>query len=353
MPDHDKPDPEWVKYAVAALGAASAYALFSQIWTPSTLRPGRTPAPTQAPVQAATPRPAGGRSKVTFAQVGGHEDVKSQIERRIIGPFREPKLYERFKKRVGGGVLMYGPPGCGKTLIARATAGQCNANFINVAISDVLDMYFGESERKLAAIFASARAAVPCVLFFDEIEGLATNRSNRRDSPITGVVSQFLTEMDGFSDNNGGLLVLGATNVPWSIDSAFRRPGRFDRVLFVPPPDRVARSAILKIQLDGRPLAKDVDLAWIADHSVGFSGADLEHVVEEATDAAIEASRAAKTDVPIQQKHLRAALQHARSTTQEWFTTAREHAKKYNENGQYDELLRYLEKEGKRPPTTP
>ncbi|HUR47918.1 MAG TPA: ATP-binding protein [Acidimicrobiales bacterium] len=248
---------------------------------------------------------------------------------------------------------MYGPPGCGKTLLARATAGQCNANFNNVAISDVLDMWFGESERKLTAIFAAARASAPTVLFFDELEGLAANRSNsRQNNPLAGLVSQFLTEMDGFADNNGGLLVLGATNVPWAIDPAFRRPGRFDRVLFIPPPDRAARAAILKIQLDGRPTDKDVDLAWIADHSAGFSGADLEHVVEEATDAAIEASVAAKREVPVQQKHLRSALARARSTTHEWFTSAREHAAKNNEGGQYDEMLRYLEhnaKPGKSP----
>lgn len=368
MPDnvHDKPEPmdgtpTWLKYAVAALGAASAYALFTQMLAPSGNSQGvgkgkrgegsKGEQPPSAP--RPTPRPSGSRSKVTFAQVGGHEDIKHQIEKRIIAPFREPKLYERFRKRVGGGVLMYGPPGCGKTLLARATAGQCNANFINVAISDVLDMYVGESERKLTAIFAAARSSIPTVLFFDEIEGLAANRSNRRDNPLASLVSQFLTEMDGFADNNGGLLVLGATNVPWAIDPAFRRPGRFDRVLFIPPPDRAARAAILKIQLEGRPMAKDVDLAWIADQSAGFSGADLEHVVEEATDAAIEASVATKREVPVQQKHLRSALQRARSTTHEWFTTARDHAKRSNEGGQYDDMLRYLEHDNSKPPASP
>jgi transitional endoplasmic reticulum ATPase len=357
MPDNDKPEPDrtptWVKYAAAMLGAASAYAVFAQFWGPSTGTPRTTPASATTPAPP-TPTPTSTpRSNVTFAQVGGHEDIKHQIDKRIIAPFREPKLFERFRKRVGGGVLMYGPPGCGKTLLARATAGQCGANFINVAVSDVLDCYIGESERKLTAIFAKARASAPTVLFFDELEGLAHSRSNRRDNYLTGLVSQFLTEMDGFADNNDGLLVLGATNVPWSIDAAFRRPGRFDRVLFIPPPDRVARVAILKIQLEGRPMAKDVDLAWIADHSGGFSGADLEQVVEEAVDAAIEASVATKREVPVQQKHLRSALERARSSTHEWFSTAREQAVKSNEGGQYDEMLNYLKINGSKPVGSP
>lgn len=286
--------------------------------------------------------------KVTFAQVGGHEEIKRQIEKRIITPFLKPSLFERFKKRVGGGILMYGPPGCGKTLLARATAGQCDAHFFNIAISDVLDMYIGESERKLAAIFAKARAQTPSVLFFDELEGLAAKRSYHRESSSAKVVSQFLTEMDGFAQNNKGVLVLGASNVPWAIDPAFRRPGRFDRVLFVPPPDRPARAAILRILLAERPVAPGIDVEAVAERTSGFSGADLENLVEQAADAAIEASIAGATEVPIRDADLRAALDEVRPTTLEWLTTARNHARYSNEGGQYDEVLRFLERNERR-----
>jgi transitional endoplasmic reticulum ATPase len=287
------------------------------------------------------------QDRVTFVDVGGHDEIKRQIEKRIITPFLKPSLFERFKKRVGGGILMYGPPGCGKTLLARATAGQCQAQFFNVAISDVLDMYIGESERKLSAIFAKARAASPSVLFFDELEGLAAKRTYHREASSAKVVSQFLTEMDGFARNNRGVLILGATNVPWAVDPAFRRPGRFDRVLFVPPPDKAARSAILKILLSGRPTQGEIDTAWLAERTAGFSGADLENLVEEGADAAIEASLANSSEVPIRDEHLRAALAHVKPTTLEWLTTARNHARYSNEGGQYDEVLRFLERYGK------
>lgn len=287
------------------------------------------------------------QDKVTFADVGGHDEIKRQIEKRIITPFLKPSLFERFKKRIGGGILMYGPPGCGKTLLARATAGQCDAEFFNVSISDVLDMYIGESERKLAAIFTKARSSSPSVLFFDELEGLAAKRSYQREGSSAKVVSQFLTEMDGFAKNNRGVLILGATNVPWAVDGAFRRPGRFDRVLFVPPPDKVARAAILRILLAGRPTSGALDCSYIAERTSGFSGADLENLVEEAADAAIEASLATSAEVPIKDEHLRAALAQVKPTTLEWLTTARNHARYSNEGGQYDEVLHFLERHGK------
>lgn len=180
---------------------------------------------------------------LTFDDIGGLDELKKTIHKKIILPYQKPGLFQRFRKKVGGGVLLYGPPGCGKTMLARATAGECKATFFNVAISDVLDMYIGESERKLHALFEQARAQAPAVMFFDEVEALGGKRSNTRESTSSKLVSQFLSEMDGFTNDNHGVLILAATNVPWSVDSAFRRPGRFDRVLFVPPPDRPARKA--------------------------------------------------------------------------------------------------------------
>ena len=285
---------------------------------------------------------------VRFADVGGLDDVKGQIDKRIILPFKKPSLFQRFKKRVGGGILLYGPPGCGKTLLARATAGECGAKFFNVAISDVLDMYIGESERKLHALFDKARSSAPAVLFFDELEALAGKRQYTREATASKLVSQFLSEMDGFAKNNQGVLILGATNVPWAIDAAFRRPGRFDRVLFVPPPDREARSAILARLLSARPSEAGIDADALSKQCSGFSGADLEHLVETASDEAVEASLEAEREVPITAEHLRHALKDVKPTTLEWLTTARNYARYANEAGQYDEVLAFLEKHGKK-----
>jgi transitional endoplasmic reticulum ATPase len=284
---------------------------------------------------------------ITFAEVGGLDDIKQQIRRKIILPFQKPSLFQRFRKRIGGGILLYGPPGCGKTMLARATAGECDATFLSIAISDVLDMYIGESERKLHAVFEKARTSTPSVLFFDEVEALGGKRQYTREGTASKLVSQFLSEMDGFSQNNAGVLILGATNVPWAVDPAFRRPGRFDRVLFVPPPDREARRHILELLLRDRPTEEGIDAAALAATSSGFSGADLENLVETAVDEAIEESLDSGAEQKIRQAHLKAALKQVRPTTLEWLTTARNYARYANESGHYDEVLAFLKKHGK------
>ena len=284
---------------------------------------------------------------ITFDDVGGLVEIKTAIEKKIILPFQKPALFAKFKKKAGGGILMYGPPGCGKTLLARATAGQCKATFLNIAIEDVLDMYIGESERKLHALFDKARASTPSVMFFDELEALAGKRQHTREGTSSKLVSQFLTEMDGFVKNNSGVLILAASNVPWAIDPAFRRPGRFDRVLFVPPPDKTARASILQILLKGRPVHTDIDHNGLAGKTSGFSGADLENLVDTAADRAIAASLASNTEVPIDQGHLMSALAEIKPTTIEWLTTARNYARYSNEGGQYDDVLDFLKKHGK------
>jgi transitional endoplasmic reticulum ATPase len=287
------------------------------------------------------------QSKITFADVGGLAEVKKQIHRRIILPFQKPSLFQKFGRRAGGGVLLYGPPGCGKTLLARATAGECDAKFYSVAISDILDMWFGESERKLMAVFEQARRTAPAVLFFDELEALAGKRQYSTDSSAARLVSQFLSATDGFAADNREVLILAATNVPWAVDPAFRRPGRFDRIFFVPPPDREARESILRIQLADRPVAGDIDVAALAKATSGFSGADLRNLVETACDLAIEESLSAGAEKPVSHAYLQAALKELKPTTTEWLTTARNYARYANEGGQYDEVLQFLEKHGK------
>jgi transitional endoplasmic reticulum ATPase len=287
------------------------------------------------------------QGRVTFAEVGGLDEIKKQIRRRILTPFQKPTLFQRFAKKAGGGVLLYGPPGCGKTLLARATAGECGATFFNVAVSDVLDMYIGESERKLRALFDQARRCKPAVLFFDEVEALGGKRQYSREATSAKLVSQFLSELDGFAQDNAGVLILAATNVPWAVDPAFRRPGRFDRVLFVPPPDQAARRDILAGLLAKRPTSGTIDLDFIARNTSGFSGADIADVIETATDEAIEASIDRGEEVPLDDALLKAALKQAKPTTLEWLSTARNYARYANEGGQYDEVLEFLKAFGK------
>ncbi len=291
------------------------------------------------------PEPAAHRRpNVTFADVGGLDEVKAEIRRKIILPFTRKALFDKFKKKAGGGILLYGPPGCGKTMLARATAGEVAANFVSVAIPEILSKWLGESEKHLAGLFAEARASKPAVLFFDEIEALAGRRSISDSHHTSALVSTFLSEMDGVGADNEGVLVLAATNVPWAIDPAFRRQGRFDRVLFVPPPDAVAREAVLKLILAERPGAGGLNLTPIVRATSGFSSADLAQVVDMACDLAIEQSLDANHVVDLTDAHMAEAARTARPTTLEWLTEARNYAKFANEGGLYDDVVAFLDK---------
>lgn len=286
--------------------------------------------------------------KVTFADVGGLDDLKEKIRLRVLHPLKRPDLYKAFGKKLGGGILMYGPPGCGKTFLARATAGEGGVRFMAVGIEDVLDMWFGQSEKKLHALFQTARRQAPTILFFDEVDALGGKRSATRHDSYRMIVAQFLSDMDGVNAEGGkqgneGLLVMGATNAPWDIDPAFRRPGRFSDILFVPPPDLRARVEILKLKLKNRP-AQGVDVAEIGRLTELYSGADLEQVVEAATEAALEQSMKSGTVKPITMGDLTAAVRRVRPSTLEWFATARNFATYANEGGQYNDVLEYIKR---------
>ncbi len=281
------------------------------------------------------------RESIAFDDVGGMEAIKEEIRMKAIHPIAHPELFQSYGKGVGGGVLLYGPPGCGKTYLARATAGEIEGTFISVGLSDVLDMWVGSSERNLHRVFEDARQNAPAVLFFDEVDALGAKRSDMRMSAGKHVINQFLAEFDGADASNDGVVIIGATNAPWNLDSAFRRPGRFDQVVFVPPPDTLARAAILAVQLEGKPLA-DIDLDRVAERADGFSGADLMGVVDRAVEARLRlAMRSGETE-PITERDLIDQVERLRPSTDEWFVGAKNYVKFANDGGLYDELAAYL-----------
>ena len=281
------------------------------------------------------------RPRVTFWDVGGMEHVKDEVRMKIIHPLTHPELYKAYGKTAGGGILLYGPPGCGKTHLARATAGEIKAGFLAVGINEILDMWIGQSERNLHETFEQARRCRPCVLFFDEVDALGANRSDMRHSGRQMLINQFLSEMDGIQASNEGVLVLAATNMPWQVDPAFRRPGRFDRLIFVPPPDLPARAAILRILCRDKP-TQDVDYDLLAKRTENYSGADLKGVLDRAVEAKLREALKDGVPRPLTTRDLLAAAAEVKPSTREWFATARNHALFANQGGVYDDILKYL-----------
>lgn len=281
------------------------------------------------------------RADVDFRRVGGMEKVKEDIRMKILYPMENQALFEAYGKKAGGGVLLYGPPGCGKTLISRATAGEIKAKFLSVGLHQILDMWIGKSEEKLHEIFELARRQAPSVLFFDEVDALAADRKDMRSSAGRTLINQFLAELDGEASKNEGVLVLGATNAPWHLDSAFLRPGRFDRIIFVPPPDETAREEIIKLLAEGKPVA-GLDPAALAKKTKGFSGADLKALFDQAVEGALaEAMRSGKI-VPVTQKDLLRSAKQIKPSTLKWFESARNYALYANQSGFYDDILDHL-----------
>jgi SpoVK/Ycf46/Vps4 family AAA+-type ATPase len=281
------------------------------------------------------------KSEVTFADVGGMDDIKEEIRMKIIYPLENRALFSAYGKKLGGGVLLYGPPGCGKTLISKATAGEINANFISVGIHQILDLYVGSSERNLHQLFQSARDNSPAVLFFDEVDALAADRKDFRESAMRTVINQFLAEMDGNVGSNEGILILGATNAPWHLDPAFRRPGRFDRIIFVPPPDESARKAIVDILGRDKPI-KNLDAFALAKRTREYSGADLKSMFDIATERALSRAMKESRVVPITTEDLFQACKGTKPSTRVWFESAKNYALYANQGGFYDDVLSFL-----------
>ncbi|AUC15818.1 cell division protein [Tenacibaculum sp. SZ-18] len=281
------------------------------------------------------------KPNINFSDVGGMETVKKEIELKIIKPLLHPELYQAYGKKVGGGILLYGPPGCGKTFIAKATAGQVNAKFISVGLNDILDMWIGNSEKNLHEIFELARNNTPCVLFIDEIDALGASRSDMKQSSGRHLINHFLQELDGIESANEGVLIIGATNTPWNLDSAFRRPGRFDRIVFVPPPDVTTRESILNLKLNNKPTGI-IDLHSISKKAANYSGADIDAIIDIAIEQKLESSFSDGIPRPLETRDLLNALKKHKPSTQEWFSTAKNFAMFANDSGLYDEILTYL-----------
>ncbi len=281
--------------------------------------------------------------KVRFSSIVGMEDLKQTIRLKIIEPFLNPGLFQRFRKQAGGGILLYGPPGCGKTMIARAVANECNAEFISVGISDVLNMWLGESERNLASLFDKARSQAPCVLFFDEIDALAFSRSKARSEHTRSVVNEFLAQLDGIGKDNHSVLILAATNMPWDVDPAMKRPGRFSRQIFVPPPDAEARRRMLEIKMSGVP-QDGINFAALAQRTANFSGADIDGLIELAKESALHDALLNKNERPLGQPDFDSALKELLPSTLDWLRTARNLVKYAGDDGSYRDVEAYLKK---------
>jgi AAA+ superfamily predicted ATPase len=282
-------------------------------------------------------------SALTLADVGGMEAVKRRLTTAFLAPLRNPDLKRMYGKSLRGGLLLYGPPGCGKTFIAQATAGELGARFMAVRLSQGLDTWLGESERKLREVFETSRGSAPCVLFFGELDALGQKHTHLKPHGGRTVVNKLLGELDRIaSEEHDGVLVLGATSHPWDVDAALLRSGRFDRRILVLPPDEPAREAILKYHLRDRPI-DGLDVGWIAARTADFSGADLAHLCESAAEIALEASAASAVVRPITLVDFQHALKDVRPTTRPWFETARSYALFANEGGTYDDLLAYMQ----------
>lgn len=289
------------------------------------------------------------RPAVTLADVAGLAEVKQHLDTTFLAPLRNPEMAAAFGQRPGGSLLMYGPPGCGKTFIARAIAGDLGASFLHVTLADLLSKWTGESEKAIQSVFRDARAAAPCVIFFDEFDALGGRRTSGGggSQAMRMLVTQLLEELDGVSSVNDGVYFLAATNRPWDIDPALRRPGRIDKTVLVLPPDAVARAAIVQGVLEGKP-ADGVDAVAVAAATEGFSGADLAHLTRTALQQAMAASMSSGQLVPVTTEALLAVADGISPSTTSWFDQVAPVLEYGVDDGTFDQLRAYRVRRGLR-----
>ncbi|MCB1225799.1 MAG: AAA family ATPase [Verrucomicrobiales bacterium] len=263
------------------------------------------------------------RGRLNFDDITGLEDIKEEIRRKLVYPLQEPELYRTYGHQPGGALLLYGPPGCGKTLLLRAVAAEVSCNYLWVGLHELFDPYFGSTERNLHQMFDTARFSAPCVVVIDGLDSLAQDRRTVRESQARNVVNQLLHELDSLRTEGRRVMVLAATSQPWSLDPALRRPGRFEQALFVPPPDPAARLELLRRCAEEKPVGA-LDLDELTRLTEGFSCADLQWLFDRASELALGEAMRTGHALPIQQKQL---LQIARThtpTTSLWFEGVQE-----------------------------
>ena len=239
-------------------------------------------------------------AKTTFEDIAGLDEAKKAFNEKVIMPFQHPEIFEKYGKKTGGGILLYGLPGTGKTMFAEAAANEIDALFIPIKCSDIKSKWYGESERNVKKIFDKARKAEKAIIFFDEFEAIGAKRTDG-ESANNDLVPQILAEMQGVgsSSTNSAIVVIAATNKPWAIDSAFLRPGRFDEKIYIPLPDLTARKKLFELQLKKSPTSKDMDFDYLAKISDGFNGADIKEFCEKLKMSAINDSLEKGVERPI------------------------------------------------------
>ena len=262
---------------------------------------------------------------IKFVDIAGLEEVKENIKEAIVYPFKYPEEYRYFGVKPGGGILLYGPPGCGKTMLAAAAAAECDAIFINLKVSDIKDKYVGESEKNIKEVFATAQSYDKAILFFDEIDSLAGERSASSEGHERSLVSELLAQMDGLEAKDAvrKYLALAATNRPWDVDIALRRPGRFDTTVFVPHPDFEARRKILELNLRGKPLSPKVNLDEIARRTEGYASAEITAICQRAAKIPLrERIRERKPRRQLTMADFEQALKNQRTVLASWYVKA-------------------------------
>ncbi|MFH0861783.1 MAG: AAA family ATPase, partial [Candidatus Altiarchaeota archaeon] len=279
---------------------------------------------------------------INFSNVAGMEDVKKRLREGIIYPIAHPELSKEFGTKGGGGVLLYGPPGCGKTYIMRAAVGEAGVNFYTVEIPDIIGDDPEASSKKLDEAFNEARQGAPSIVFFDEIEALGGARKAGQRGSEHRMVNQFLTDMEGVVASNVNVLIVGSTNAPWDMDAALRRSGRFTNQIFIPPPDMESRTQLFKLHVKGRPISPDVDLGKLAELTENYSSADITAICEEAAKIPWSESvhGGAKRDISMADFH--SILDQRESTIIPWLRVAEKQLRDSGESDLFPELADYV-----------
>lgn len=282
------------------------------------------------------------KPKLKFADIAGLEDVKERIKEAIVYPFVYPDEYKYFGVSPGGGILLYGPPGCGKTMMAAAAAAECDAAFINLKISDIKDKYVGESEKNIRQVFEFARTYERAILFFDEIDALAGERTSGGEGHEKSLVNELLAQMDALESKGTprNSLILAATNQPWSVDLALRRSGRFDQAVFIPNPDAAARKKIFQINLKGRPVAKSVDLGLLAEMTEGYASSEIVDICNRAATIPLrERLREKKKRREISPQDFGQSIAEKKTVLPAWYVRAAREAEASGETEMFADLI--------------